>query len=199
LGLLGALFLLTTLLVGAPTFGANVGGTLTVGATLTLALVLLARGRIGWEGWVGAFAVASVLLGACILLDLHRPLSVQTHLARNISYVQEGGLHQVWRVVVEKAQLNRRMLTFSPIAPLFIPIFLAMFYAVLRPARAFRPLFSEKPHFYSCLKAAMIGSVIGGFTKDSGIIIAMLIFSLLAPATFLLALSPRSEKTAGSN
>lgn len=188
------LFVGTIVLVGGPTLGANVGGVLTVGTTFALAFFLLARGRIGWQGWAAAFAVAVAFLALCLLLDVHRPASAQTHLGRNIAFLEQGGLPQVGRVVANKLSQNVAMLMATPFTVIFIPIFLAMFYAVLRPSGIFQRLFSARPYFHHCLKAGMFGSVIGALTNDSGIVIALLIFSLLAPATFLLALTPQMDE-----
>lgn len=187
---LAILFALITIMVGAPTLGANFGGTLTLGATYVLALFLLARGRIGWEGWITALVVAATFAGALVMLDFHRPAYLRTHLGQNMAFLEQGGASHLLRIIVQKLQLSRRIFMASRFTPLFLPIFLAMLYAVLKPARPFRRLFAARPHFYACLKAAMIGAVIGALTNDSGIIIALIMFSLLAPATFLLALTP---------
>jgi hypothetical protein len=184
------LFVGTSLLNGLPTLGANAGGALTIGATFALALALLIRGRIGWQGWMAAGILALVFLGICLLVDLHRPASVQTHLGRNVAYLEQGGVAQMMRVIAGKLSLNKRMLTSSVFTPFFVPIFLAFFWVVLRPAGIIKKLFLARPHFHHCLKAAMIGSVIGALTNDSGVIIPLLVFSLMAPATFLLALTP---------
>ncbi|GAB3233922.1 hypothetical protein GCM10027447_30660 [Glycomyces halotolerans] len=81
--------------VGAPTLGRNVGGTLTLVAALVLACLRLWGRRLSAGAIAASGGIAAAVLALAGVLDYLRPEADQTHLGRFVGTVLEGTAGEV--------------------------------------------------------------------------------------------------------
>jgi hypothetical protein len=171
-----ALFLGLLLLIGSPSFGANLGGALTGAAAFTSALLLAVRPRRPFQ--TACVAVGAVLAaGAAVLVwDALRPAPLRSHIGDFAQAVRSGGWLAAEPVLRRKAAMNWRILTsgFALVPILGVAPLLGVWYH--GAGRWLNRLLASRPE----LRAATGGSLVGAGTsllwKDSGVIPWMFIF-----------------------
>jgi len=93
-----------TILVGAPFFGANIGGALT---GIVVALTAIFSGRFRWWHFLVVIAALIVFFGGFSVFELTRPEPL-THWGRFIRSVAEGGLKAFASMVWTKLSISLR-------------------------------------------------------------------------------------------
>jgi hypothetical protein len=168
---------------GAPFFGSEVGGVLSMVPAFGVTAALLRGARLRWRlvlGWAAA-AVAALALVAAV--DLSRPAEHRTHLGRLLTGTGEGG----WIVIQRKIDANLSVLVTNLFTPLLPALFLAVGYLVYRAPGPLRA-----PRRVPELNAAMIGlallAIVGTVVNDSGISVAGVMLGVFAPVMIFLAL-----------
>jgi hypothetical protein len=157
----------------APFLGANVGVAIWGVAGFGLAWTLMNGRRVTWR--LVALALLAVVLLIAILaaIDLSSG-GAQTHLARSLISAQEGGLGELWTIVVRKAETNVRVLTRTNWS--YILIATLMFLALMRwrPQGDFADTLDDNPHFADAITVVLVGGAVAYVTEDSGIVIPAL-------------------------
>ena len=91
--------------VGAPRWGADVGGVLALVPTAALCCCLLAGVRLRPRVVLGAIAAAVVAVGVFAAVDLARPPSARTHLGRLVSGTGAHGTSKLLDMITRKANM----------------------------------------------------------------------------------------------
>jgi hypothetical protein len=186
LAAVAALFALVLVVDGAPTLGDDVGGILTLGPVLVLALVAFSGRRLTWRVVAGAIAATLLVLGVAAGVDLLRAPESRTHLGQLAADTLDGngGLSTT---IARKAQANLRVWTVSVwawVAPVVAAFILGLLVWQLRvddllPARSDRRI---------GVVAAVAAGVLGCVVNDSGIVVTGVVLVFVAPFLTLLAL-----------
>ncbi|WP_133884291.1 hypothetical protein [Glycomyces sp. NRRL B-16210] len=148
-------------IVGAPTLGRDMGGTLTLVAAVILTCLKLwgRRLSIGALALAGGLAVAAFAVGG--ILDYLRPVEDQTHLGRFVGSVLDGTATQI---VIRKADASLSTIG-KPLTWICLAALIGAIYIWRRRA----PIRSDRT------AAAVIGltavAVVGALVNDSGIAI----------------------------
>jgi hypothetical protein len=167
IGLLGA----TLVVIGFPTWGADVGGVLAFTPTILLFAALIFRRRIRLR-----MLVVSVLatVGAVVafgLLDLARPPTQRAHLGRLFERIGDEGFGPLLSIVQRKLLANMEVST-SSFWVAAIPIGLAVWVLVARhPSRPLDGLRARVPTLGAGLAAALVAALLGSLLNDSGAIV----------------------------
>ncbi len=193
-----ALFVAVVIIDGAPHLGGDVGGVLTLVPALAITFLLLTDRRPRpWQIAVvvlGALAALAVFVG----IDVSRPESQQTHLARTFQDIKEDGLDPLFEVIGRKARANLRVFT-STIWTYFVPPALAtLAYLLFRPRGRWRKLREDYPRVRAGLIGGLLLAGLGFALNDSGIVIPAMTLSYVVPMTLLLQVSiaaPEPEPT----
>ena len=176
-----ALLLLVTLVVALPGLGNDVGGALTVAPVFGLAVAALWE-RLSWRVVLALAAATTVLLGAALAIDLGRPASDRSHLAR---FVTGSG---------QSATLSRRVATnvgqYAAQPGLILVVLLAVAMVVLLARGRFQaqlPLGSTaRIGVLSALGVALLGNAL----NDSGAVVTAVSALFVVPYLVLRAGSP---------
>jgi len=173
----------------APFLGANVG--VAVWGFVAFAVMWFDMNgyRLSWKTALvalsGIVAVIAAFSGYDLLIN---KAGGQTHLARAWESAQSGGLIQLWDIVTRKAATNARVLQASNWSYLLVAILFFMAYMRWKPHGDFKQALGRHPSFATALTAALLGSLAGYFTEDSGIVIPALVMLYLAGALLCLML-----------
>src|SRR5262249_48892328 len=120
-----AILALAIVVDGAPFFGSDVGGVLSMVPAYAITATLLLGRRVRWKLIAMYGAATVVLLGIFAVIDVNRPSSKRTHLGRLVASGEgKGGFHSVSTLLQRKLSENTSIL-FSSIWTIMLPLVLA--------------------------------------------------------------------------
>lgn len=180
---------------GAPRFGADVGGVLSMvpAYVLTGALLFGVRVRprtVVWAGLAGVVAIAGFAAW-----DVSRPEADQTHLARFVARSDERGWDAFWTVINRKLAANLDVL-FSSWWTVMVPVVLAgVVLLLVRSPGRLRGLRTRVPTLDAVLPGAALLAFLGFALNDSGIAVPAMMLGVLAPAVVVLVARAERDGT----
>ena len=193
-----ALFVVTVVIDGAPSFGSDVGGVLALVPSLGLTAILLTGRKPRLRTVVIAAVAAVVALALFLVIDLRQPVDSQTHLARLYEDTQDRGFGALGDTLERKATSNLRVFT-STIWTFFVPpALLAMIYLLRRPSGRWQQFAVDYPKLRAGLIGGLLLAVLGFAVNDSGIVIPAVILSFLVPMALIVHLSMEAPPCGGA-
>jgi hypothetical protein len=167
LALLGA----TLVVIGFPTWGADVGGVLAFTPTILVFAAVVLRRRIRLRALVAGAAASLAAVIAFGFLDLARPPSERAHLGRLFERIGDEGIGPLLSIVQRKLLANLEVST-SSFWVAAIPIAVAVWVLVRRhPSRPLERLRAAIPTLDAALAATVVAAVLGSLLNDSGAIV----------------------------
>jgi hypothetical protein len=181
-GLAIALMVMAIVIDGAPFFGSDVGGVLSMVPAYAVTATLLLGWKIRWRLVALYGAATLVVLALFAAIDLSRPVDKRTHLGRLVQSGEgQGGFHAVTTVLQRKLSQNTGIL-FSSIWTIMLPIVLAgIAYLIYRAPGRMRGLHQRIPQLSAALVGLGILTVLGTALNDSGIAIAGVMLGVMTP------------------
>ncbi len=161
----------TLVVLGVPTWGSDVGGTLAFTPAVALfgAKVFGRRIRLRTLA-VGVLATAAAIL-ASGFLDLARPANDRSHLGRLFERVGREGLEPLFSIMERKLLANLQVST-SSLWVVAIPVFVVLWVFLVRfPGRPLELIRRRLPQLGAGLAAALVAGGLGSAVNDSGAII----------------------------
>jgi hypothetical protein len=177
-----ALLGLAVVVDGAPFFGADVGGVLSMVPAFGVTIAMLFGWRFRWRLVALFGAVAVAVLAVAAGLDLARPADQRSHLGRLIG----GNGSDVSVVLHRKLDANLAVLTSSPATWLLPVVYAATAYFVYRSLGPLRVVRHRIPELTAALAGLGIVAVLGTLLNDSGIAITGMMFGVAVPTLVFL-------------
>ncbi len=179
-----ALFGVTIVVDGAPAFGADIGGVLSMVPAFAITAVLLSGRRVRARvlAWSAAGAVA--LLGLFAAFDLSRAPDRRTHLGRLLS----GNGSDFVTVIHRKIAANLDVVTSTPVTWILPVVYVAVAYVVYRSPGPLRIVRDKIPQMNAALAGLGVVALLGTALNDSGIAITGIMFGVLTPVLVLLSI-----------
>jgi hypothetical protein len=173
---------------GAPFWGADVGGVLTMVPAFTLAAVLLFHLRIRFRTLLLFIGATLSALALAAVADLSRPASSRTHLARLVEQIGGEGSSALTTVLHRKLEMSLSTLSSSQWRPM-VPLVLAFVaFLVWGPGQVFARLMAGVPQLRAVLVGLALVAALGFALNDQGIVVPAVMLGVLAPALVLLVL-----------
>ena len=189
----GAVLASALIVVGAPMWGADVGGVLAGVPAFAVTFTLLAGWRVSVRAVVVFAAATVVLLGALGALDLTRPSESRSHLGRFLERIGEDGWDAFSTVIGRKLAQNFRTVMSSVWRFITLPLMVfAGFLAWRAPGRA-RDVRERVPELHAGLAGLGVAAVVGYAVNDSGIAVPGVMVAVLIPAAATLVARVASE------
>ncbi|MGQ0824789.1 MAG: hypothetical protein ACT4OX_07155 [Actinomycetota bacterium] len=176
-GLLG----LAIIVDGAPFWGADVGGVLSLVPAYAFTATMLLGGHLRWRHGLlyGGGTVALVALFAAF--DASRPEDDRTHLGRLVHDTSDGGWDHLSTVLERKMSANLDVL-FSSVWTVMLPIVLAgIAYLVYRAPGRMRGILARIPPLRAALAGLAVLAVLGFALNDSGIAVPGVMLGVATP------------------
>ena len=169
-----ALGVVVVFVAAAPFLGANVGVAIWGTVGFGLAWILMNGKQVTWKmlAIMGVSVVA--VIGALAAIDLFGSAQ-QTHLARALDSAGQGGLEELWTIVVRKAETNARVFTRTNWSWVLIAVLGFLGFVRMRPTGDFADTLAENPRFADAITVTLAAGALAFFTEDSGIVIPALI------------------------
>jgi hypothetical protein len=168
----------TAVVVAAPRFGSDMGGTLAVVPSIAVAFAVATGRRIGWRRIV-VVAVATVGLVVVLgLLDHARPAADQTHLGRFVGRLLDG---EAGLVVRRKLQGNLDLFTASVFPLLGMIVVLGAALYAWRRRSELATLLRDRRATRAFLTGFGTVAILGMALNDSGIAVPAVMLAVAVP------------------
>src|SRR5262249_49779351 len=109
----GALFLLASVVLGAPPFGAKFGGIVASVGGFGLCFLRLTGLKIDWRHWAIIAFAAAAAIAMVIVVDRARG-TASSHVGRAFASILRGGWSEFGLILQRKGSMNLRLLAYSP-------------------------------------------------------------------------------------
>lgn len=184
-------FVLTAVIIAAPQWGTNVGGTITAVAGFGVTWLCLHKKQFKMGG-VGSILLLGFIivfsLGLLMYIDANRPETGQSHIGQTVSIIQQEGLSAVVQIIKRKLDMNIKLFKYSLWSRALIAAIIAMGASLIWPSRYLQWLLLNHP----CLVKGIIGTLTATITalavNDSGVVAAATCCSFAATAMLCTAL-----------
>ncbi len=187
-GRLGAVAVLvaTTVVLGFPLWGSDVGGVLAFTPAVLVFGFLLWERRIRVRTVLIAGLATAAAITAFGLLDLSRPPGDRAHLGRLFERVGEEGFAPLLSLIERKLLANLQVST-SSLWVASIPIAAILWgYLVRFPTRPYDGMKATFPTLRAALVAALVAAVLGSLLNDSGAVVGGVAAMVLAASLVVL-------------
>jgi hypothetical protein len=193
-GVLLAIALLAVVFVvdGAPFFGADVGGVLSIVPAYALTATLLLGWRVRWRSLLLYGAAAAVLIGLFAAYDAGRPEDSQTHLGRLVHTTTDDGWSAFATVIERKISANLAVLFRSSWTAMLPIVLIGVLYLVYFAPGRLRPLLDRMPPLRAAFLGLIVLGVLGFAFNDSGIAVPAMMIGVVSPV--VIVLTARGER-----
>ncbi|MCL2680716.1 MAG: hypothetical protein FWF11_04495, partial [Coriobacteriia bacterium] len=176
--------------VGAsPLLGASNGFTPFSVAGFGVLWILANDKRITWQYVLAILVSIAAFVFAFMALDHFT--AGQTHLIRSVDTASQGGLIEIWHILVRKAETSMRVFTTSThFSYVFAALLAYLMYMRLRPAGDFKLLLTRNKYFGDAIAAVLVSGIAAVLSNDSGIVLPALMVLCLASSMVWLMLDP---------
>lgn len=180
------LMLVTTVMIGAPQFGAEFGGFLAA----ILGFGLMSMGYI-----IGGYrprdlillaAAGTAAVTAFVLYDVSRGAAGGSHVGQLVSQIQTEGVAPLFVIVNRKIAMNIKLVQYAFWNWINIVSAAAMLVAFYGLRNLLKLVFRRYPYFKPTLVGGLSACVAALFFNDSGVVAMAMIFIYLVPATLYL-------------
>ncbi len=174
-------FFFVTAVIGLPSLGANVGGTITAVAAFVLAGLRLSERTVKAKQGFGIVGAVVLAVLAMALFDRYLG-SGSSHLASGMKYLTGGQWDQIFLIIIRKLSMNMRLIRVTIWSRVLLFFLAACVVLVIRPQGVLKGLFGRKKSFASGFYAAALGTIVAFIFNDSGVVAAatLMIFPVLS-------------------
>jgi hypothetical protein len=174
---------------GAPMFGSDVGGVLSMVPAYALTATLLLGWKVRWR-LVGIYAAATaVMIAIFAAIDLSRPVTKRTHLGRLVSAGSgEGGWNAVSSMIQRKMDANAAVYSTSVWSIMFPLVLAGIAYLIYRAPGRMRGLHERMPELSAALAGLGVLMFLGTALNDSGISVAGVMLGVGTPVMIVVTM-----------
>jgi len=174
---------------GAPFFGADVGGVLTMVPAFALTAAMLYGKRIRAGAVVVLFAATGIAISIAAVVDSLRPADQRTHLGRLVEQVGGEGSSAFTTVVVRKLEMNLSTLASSDWRPIVVVVLALVAYLAWSRERHLSGLLTRVPEMRASLVGFAVVAALGYALNDQGIVIPAAMLAVLNPVLVVLVIA----------
>ena len=176
--------------VGAsPILGASNGFTPFSVTGFAVLWILANDKKIDWKSILGVLVTIAGFVFFFMWLD--SITAGQTHLIRSVDSAAQGGLIEIWHILVRKFETSVRVFTTSThFSWSFAALLAYLIYMRLRPAGEFKRLIASNKYYGDAIAAVLAAGIAAVLSNDSGIVLPALMVLCLASSVVWLMLGP---------
>lgn len=169
-----------TLLLAHPEGGANLGGTITAAAAFGITGVRFFRPRLRPRDAALVAAAALLILATVAAYDFASPPESQSHIARAVTAVADGGWAALAQIAERKLAMNWKLIRWTNWSILFLTSLALYTWFCLRPPHAVRQTLGARPFLALGFGGVALAAIVALACNDSGIVAAA---TAMIPAT----------------
>ncbi|RDV84840.1 hypothetical protein [Ammonifex thiophilus] len=189
-------FVLVTVILGAPRWGAKFGGVLTSAAVFPVTFLLFRGVRLNWRTFLLlTLAFCSLPVGFA-LFDFFRSASSQTHVGHNLTLVLSEPV-QAWNIITRKVAMNLKLFRYTIWSRVLLAGLGGLIILFYRPVGIMRSFTKHYPFLYWGLIGVVLTALAAFLFNDAGTVAAATAVTFGIPPLFYLLLKelPDSEPT----
>ncbi len=164
-------YVLSTVIIGFPKFGANVGGTITAVFAFLFVSIRLFGKKVEPKGflYIGLAVISAVGLMAVIDLFV---IESKSHLAEAINQVISNGPASIHQTIVRKISMNLRIMGSTIWSKVLFSAIIVMGILLYKPVGWFKRISVKYPKLAVGWSGIIVACAIGLMANDSGIVVA---------------------------
>lgn len=170
---------------GAPAWGADFGGVLTLVPTFVVLALLAVHARITVVRLALAGVAGAALVFTLGLFDWLGPPEDRSHFGRFVGSIVDG---TAWHTIERKIEVNLDLLLAGPHSVAAALLVLGTVVLVLRPPARLKRAYDQDPALRPALVGVVMLGLVGAATNDSGIAVPLLAGVVVLPIAVLACL-----------
>lgn len=163
------IFVCTTVIVGFPGLGANVGGTITAVAAFAFSSLRLFNVRIRLKQILIIVFSTVFVVALMAFIDIY-VLGAKSHLAGAVQQIFSEGPRAIFLIINRKLAMNLRLIRVTIWSKVLISTILILAVLFYRPVGAINRLFKAYPNLSMGWAGIVAACVVGFFVNDSGVV-----------------------------
>lgn len=192
IALSGLIFAVTVYCIAAPHLGTNVGGTIAASVAFLVTFFLFTGVKISFKIITMMILMVMAVVFSFIIFDLSRPLQYQSHIGQTARLILDGGLVEIWHIIVRKLEMNLTILqhtVWSKVWLISIIILALLFYY---PRGLMKTIQHKYPDIFKGFIGVVVGALVAFVFNDSGVVAAATTMIFVAPPLIYLVLREQS-------
>ncbi|MGO0123313.1 hypothetical protein [Desulfothermobacter acidiphilus] len=180
-------FILVTVILGTPRWGAKFGGILTSAAVFPVTFLLFRGVRLNWRTFLLLALAFCLLPVGFAFFDFFRSASAQTHVGHNLALVLSQPV-QAWNIVTRKVAMNMKLFRYTIWSRVLMAGLGGMLVLFFRPVGVMRLFIRRYPFLYSGLIGVVLTALAAFIFNDAGTVAAATAVTFGIPPLFYLLL-----------
>jgi hypothetical protein len=162
-------FAIAIALIGAPNFGANLGGLITSIVTYAALYIINYNVRLNFRyGAVAVIGMVLLILGLG-LTDAYMASS-PSHFGNTVINIKEGGIGYFTQIIDRKISMNLKLLYWTIWSEVLFVSMIALIFMIYRPMGVLKMLLKRYPSIKNVFVGVMTAALIGMAVNDSGVV-----------------------------
>ncbi|MCD5413865.1 MAG: hypothetical protein LR001_02530 [Clostridiales bacterium] len=165
------LFVIVVITLGFPSFGANVGATITACSAFLYVVFKLNNVEMNVKTIFLIFLLTALGIGIFLCFD-YFVLDRRSHLAASFEHILLNGLQVAYQIIRRKIATNLRIIGITVWSRLLLIALLIMGVLLYRPMGVARNILTKYPYMAIGWSGILVSCVVGFMFNDSGVVIA---------------------------
>ena len=166
------LFAGALVIIGAPSWGTNVGGAITAVLGFGVTLGAVWNMKIRLRTVLMVLLLVGAVLGLLMAVDSGKPVDQQSHIGQTVSLLKRDGWKAIVSIIQRKRSMNFKLMRYSIWSRAFIAALGVMGASFIWPSSFIRWLVDTYPIIAKGIGGVVVGSVGALVFNDSGVVAA---------------------------
>lgn len=168
--------ILSTILIGHPRFGANVGGTISILIATIYFILEIMKKQLSFKNTILAIIITSIVIMAMGYIDIKLNPN-PTHLGKSLKLLSEKGNIIAYNIIYRKLSMNLTLLRTSIWTKVLFASIFTQIAVMYREQDKLKNLINGK--IGKGILSGVVGGVVGFLLNDSGIMLAAISMNLI--------------------
>ncbi|MFZ7103968.1 MAG: hypothetical protein ACOWWO_15120 [Peptococcaceae bacterium] len=180
------LFLAAFYLILSPSFGSNVGGTISGFGAFSITLLLALKIKPNSKHFL--FLGCGLFLSLVVLFFLLSQFSPPSHISKTADLIKENGLFSLLAIFSRKLAMNYKLIRYTVWTRALLASIAVIAALLYRPPYLLRKIFQKNEYLYSGFIGTGVGCLLALICNDSGIVAAATMMIFIALPVMLLVI-----------
>ena len=184
--------IIVVFIMGNPSMGANVGGTITISSSLMFFILKSNNIKLDFKKGMGIIGVVIVIVATMAFIDFSN--EQQSHLAGAISNINSSGPAAIIQIITRKLSMNMKLISVSIWSRVLILALILMSMLFYKPFGVLKELCQKYKSIANGWMAILFGSIVGFLVNDSGVVTAATSIGYVIVPMLIILLENNHEK-----
>lgn len=181
-------FIIVTIAIGFPKFGANVGGTITASFAFMFVALKIYNSKLRFGHYVYILSAVFGLIVLIAFIDLYL-IKSSSHLANAIKQINTGGVNVIYSIINRKISMNLKLFGTTIWSKVLISSLIFLGVLFYRPFGIVKKIFNRYNYLSKGLLGILIAGIVSFLVNDSGVVASATSIIFLAMTLMYLVLN----------